>query len=206
MTLDLAAARRYGKQIALPDFGPIGQERVLAAEVALVGSDLAIETCALYLAGAGVQRFRRIGAEGWPGDGAAWEAALEGVALVVRSGFDDDPMLRAAVRRGVPVVVMRAAGDLVDLLALRRHGPCPHQELDLPARPAAEAPEDGAGAVLAGTLAASEALLLLARPGEPPRARHLRLPLGGDEPTVVEIPWAPECFLCGGSGREVTLG
>jgi hypothetical protein len=206
MSLDLGAARRYAKQIALPELGADGQERVLAAEVALAGDDVLIETCALYLVAAGVRRFRRIGGRApgsaalpWPADGAAWEEALRGASLVVRSGLDDDSMVNAAVRLGIPAVVARG-GEHVELLSLRRHGPCPHQPLDVPARPAA--PWQG-GAVLAGALAASEALLLLAHPGEPPRARHLGLPLEGADPIAAEIPWAPECFLCGGQAREV---
>jgi hypothetical protein len=222
MILDVSAARRYGKQIALRDVGSEGQERLLAAEVALAGADLTIETSARYLGGAGVGRFRVIAADGdgshvreaaeavgararalsWPANGEGWEQSLRGTALVVRSGFDDDAMLRAAVRLGIPVVVTRAAAGAVDVLSLRMHGPCAHQELDLPAR-AAVAPVDDGAAVLAGTLAAAEAALVLAHPGQPPRARHLRLPLDGDGPTVGEIPWSPECFLCGGSGSEM---
>jgi hypothetical protein len=216
MSLDLGAARRYAKQIALPELGADGQERVLAAEVALAShrpagggaDDVLVETCALYLAAAGVRRFRRIGGRGtvpgaaalpWPADGAGWEEALRGATLVVRSGLDDDSMVKAAVRLGIPAVVARG-GERVELLSLRRHGPCPHQALDVPGRPAA--PWQG-GAVLAGALAASEALLLLAHPGEPPPARHLALPLEGVDPIAAEIPWAPECFLCGGQAREV---
>jgi hypothetical protein len=222
MNLDVSAARRYGKQIALPDVGSDGQERLLAAEVALAGTDLTIEASARYLGGAGVGRFRVIAADGdasrvreaaeavgararalpWPANGEGWEQALRGAALVVRSGFDDDAMVRAAVRLGIPVVVTRAVGETVDVLSFRINGPCAHQELDLPMR-AAVAPSDDGAAVLAGTLAASEAVLVLARPGQPPRARHLRLPLDGGDPVVADIPWSPECFLCGGSGSEV---
>jgi hypothetical protein len=218
MSLDGAAVRRYGKQIALPEIGSEGQERLLAAEVALVGADLTIATAARYLAAAGVGRFRLIGAGDvgsvigagvsrvdWPAGGAGWEAALRGCAVVVRSGLDEDALLRAAVRLAVPVVVVRAGAGLVDLIALREHGPCPHQELDGPVQAASAPAEDPAAAVLAGTLAASEALLIVAQPGAPPRARHLRLPLDGEEPASADLPWAPECFSCGGNGREVVL-
>jgi len=76
MTLDVPAARRYGKQIALPDVGSDGQERLLAAEVALAGTDLTIETSARYLGGAGVGRFRVIAADG---DGRRVREAAEAV-------------------------------------------------------------------------------------------------------------------------------
>src|SRR6185369_15028292 len=101
----------------------------------LVGSGTALEAAHRYLAGAGVGRFRAIGADQWPaGDG--WVDALRGVTLIVRAGFDDDPMLRAAVRLGVPVVAMRAGPSGADVVSFRRHGPCPHASLDVPARAA----------------------------------------------------------------------
>ena len=56
-------------------------------------------------------------------------------------------------------------------------------------------------AVLAGTLAATEALWRIGRPGDGPRARHLKVGLDA-EPVAQEVPWAPECFLCGGQARE----
>jgi hypothetical protein len=221
VALDLQAVRRFARQIALPEVGGEGQARVLAAEVALAGDGLAMETAARYLGGAGVARFRVIAREPagpvvaaaaavgatarplpWPADGAGWHEALRGCALVVRLGLDDDAMVRAAVRLGIPAVVLRAEADEATVLSLRRQGPCPHQELDLPTR-AADPPAVGAVAVVVGTLAASEALLLLAHPDQPPRARLLRLPLAGGDPVAAELPWSPECFLCGGSGREV---
>jgi hypothetical protein len=199
VALDLAAVRRYSRQIALPDFGAEGQSRLAEAEVVVVGNDLLAETVALYLSGAGVGRLRRIGKENWPA-GEAWLSALKGASLIVRSGFDDDPVLRAAVRLGIPMVAARATAAGVDVLSFREHGPCPHAALDVPSR--AAAPNEG-DAALGGTLAAAEAVWQLGRPGAP-RARHLRLGADG-EPLVQEIPWAPECFACGGQGREASF-
>lgn len=196
--MDLAAVRRYSRQIALPEIGVDGQERILAAEVALVGRGMALETATRYLAGAGVGRFRMI--EELPADGAGWVSALTGATLILRAGFDDDPMLRAAVRLGIPVVVMRG-GEAVDVVSFRHHGPCPHAALDVPVRAADDAGDDGALAVLAGTLAATEALWRIVQPADGPRARHLKLRLDA-EPVAQDIPWSPECFLCGGSARE----
>jgi hypothetical protein len=148
--------------------------------------------------GARVQRLT------WPEDGAGWLAALEGCTLALRSGFDDDALLRAAVRLGVPLLVMRAGPEGVDLLSFRRQGPCPHAALDLPVRAASTPAGDPAAAVVAGTLAAAEAAWRIARPDDPPRARQLRLPASG-APLTQELPWTPECFLCGGSGREAVI-
>jgi hypothetical protein len=169
--------------------------------VVLVGMGMALEAATRYLAGAGVRRFRMIGEGDWPVDGEAWLERLTGATLVVRAGFDDDPMLRAAVRLGIPVVVMRGGQDGVDLVSFRQHGPCPHAALDVPRRAADPMPDDGGLAVLAGTLAATEALWRIARPTDGPRARHLKLAPGA-EPLAQDIPWAPECFLCGGNARE----
>ena len=178
-----------------------GQERLLAAEVALVGAGMALEAAARYLSAAGVRRFRMIGHAEWPADGEGWVEALAGVSLVLRADFDDDPMLRAAVRLGVPVVAMRGGRTGADVVSFRHHGPCPHAALDVPVRPAEPVPEDGGVAVVAGTLAAAEAAWRIARPDEGPRARHLKLALDA-EPVAQDIPWAPECFLCGGQARE----
>jgi hypothetical protein len=196
--VDLASVRRYSRQIALPEIGADGQERLLAAEVALVGRGMALETAARYLTGAGVGRLRRL--DPLP-VGAAWVDALAGVTLILRAGFDDDPMLRAAVRLGIPVVVMRGGTSGADVVSFRHHGPCPHAALDVPARAAEEAGDDGELAVLAGTLAATEVLWRIAQPADGPRARHLKLRPDA-ESLAQEIPWSPECFLCGGSARE----
>lgn len=128
--------------------------------------------------------------------------ALAGASVIVRAGLDDDAMLRAAVRLGIPVVAVRSREDAVDVIAFPRHGPCPHAALDIASQKATQAPTEGTSALLAGTLAATEALWMLADPARLPRARHLRMPLDGGAPTAQDIPWTPECFLCGGAATE----
>ncbi len=179
---------RYARQIALPEVGPEGQAALCGARVLIVGGDLAAETAGTYLSAAGVgsveTRSRTVG------DGAAWLDALGGVDLVVRTDFDDDAMLGAAARLGVPVIVARAEPDRVDLLSFPRRAPDPTAEIDVRARPA-QASADGATGVLAGTLAAAEALAALLRPeGDPPARspRHLRLPVDGGDPLAQDIP------------------
>jgi hypothetical protein len=225
--LDPQAFRRYSRQIALPEVGSLGQARILAAKIALVGHGLAIETAARYLAGAGACCFRSIAGEThlahlasmvaevnpaaraeacpWPFDGSAWVAALEEQTVVLRVGFDDDAMVRAAVRVAVPVVALRIDATSIDMLSLRRHGPCPHLPLDVAATPSHATESDPGIAVVAGALAACEALdIVVGRDGS--RARHLRLVLGPDqEPLAREIPWAPECFVCGGHASEAVI-
>ena len=235
--------QRYLRQIALPEVGPDGQERLAAATIAVAGDsdgDLAAEIAARYLAAGGVGTLRLVGAGAavgaevlcasnpdvivesvaWPdghadadASGAAWLAAIRGVDLVVRSGFDDDPMLRATVRLGVPVVLMRALADRAEVLAVRRQGPCPHVDLAIPRR-RSQGVLDGAAAVLAGTLGAAEALTLIVgrattAGAAPARARHLVVPLvpaaEGGAPRAQDIPWLPECFACGGGASEMVF-
>jgi hypothetical protein len=198
--------------------------------VAVVGDDLTAEIATRALGAGGVGRLRLVRRTGappdlvaaavsgsnpdvqlevrpWPAGGAPWLDVLGGCGLAVRSGFDDDPMLRASVRLGVPVVVARARSAAVDMVSFRRQGPCPHVSLDVPELSAAVAADRGSAAVIAGELAAAEALLLLAGVlgDAPARGRHMRLPLDGGEPRTTDLPWAPECFACGGSGSEMSF-
>lgn len=223
------ALQRLSRQIALPAIGYDGQARIAGATVAVVGDDLAAEIVTRALAAGGVGRLRLVRRTGalprvvaaavassnpdvqlevrpWPAGGAPWLELLDGCAAVVRSGFDDDPMLRAAVRLGIPVVVARARGAAVDVVSFRRHGPCPHTSLDVP-EVAAQVPAEveGAAAVVAGELAAAEVLLLVAGAlaDAPARARLARLALDGGASGTTDLPWAPECFACGGSGAEM---
>src|SRR5450432_2955816 len=151
--MNAATVTRFARQLALPEVGPAGQERLGAARAVVVGDGLAAETAARYLAAAGVGALRIVGGEAslsWdaalrgsnpdvalehaprPADGAAWMAALDGVAIVLRAGFDDDALLPAAIRRAVPLVVLRGDESAADVVSFRRHGPCPHAPLDVP--------------------------------------------------------------------------
>jgi hypothetical protein len=227
--MNVASATRFARQLALPEVGAAGQERLLAARAAIVGDGLAAETAARYLAAAGVGALRLLAApgatEGWdaalrgsnpdvalehaarPADGAGWMEALDGVAIVVRADFDDDALLPAAVRRGVPLVVLRGQEDgdrVADVVSFRKHGPCPHAPLDVPRVAAVPVPE-GAASVVAGTLAAAEALHVLIGRAGAARARLLRVPLDGADAAGQDLPWTPECFACGGSGSEMSF-
>jgi hypothetical protein len=189
--VDTAALQRFSRHVALPEIGLEGQERLAAARVAVAGADLAAEVIARYLAAAGVGTLRLVGGGdvAWPADGAAWVAALAGVDLCVRSGFDDDAMLGAAKRLGIPVVVVRGREATVDLISFPRRAPDAGAPIDAH-RAGAEPPHGGAAAVVAGTLAAAEALHVLAAKRVPGAgARMLRLPLDGGPPQVQYIPW-----------------
>jgi hypothetical protein len=224
LSLSLEQTQRYARQIALPEIGVAGQVRLAESTIALVpgGSasdsepdvrpapvaDPAGDMAALLLAAAGVGRIVRIPP---PGGGAeAWLPALRGSSAVMRFSFEDDPLLRAAVRLGLPAVFGRARVDRVDVVSFRRHGPCPHLPVDLPTRGAAGTDvHPGAAVAVIAALVATELVGILAAPGTGPRARLLRLRLGpggdGEPPLASEIPWAPECFICGGKSQEALL-
>ncbi len=206
---------RYARHIALPEIGPEGQARISAARVVIVGTDLTAETAALYLRAAGVGQLTTVRGETTSssptvrgettsssplpavrgegqgeGSSARWRMLLSNVDLVIRSGFDEDAMAGVAASLGIPVIVVRAQRDAVDLVAFARRPPAPDATV-APARAAAQAPDQGPAAVLAGTLAAAEALNVLVRRREStesaPPIRHLRLPLDGREPLVQAI-------------------
>jgi hypothetical protein len=74
---------RYARQISV--IGEVGQRRIAALEVEVIGSELAAEICALYLAGAGVARL-------WV-DGALVDrvrAANSEVEVIARNGAKPD--------------------------------------------------------------------------------------------------------------------
>jgi hypothetical protein len=183
--LDLA---RHARHITLPEIGPEGQARIAAARVTIVGRDLAAEIAATYLRAAGVEQLSVVDA---PPPGEGWLDALSRADIVVRSGFDDDAMGGVAAGLGLPVVIVRARPDAVDLLSFPRRPVSPGAPADTPFVAAAP-PDEGPSAVLAGTLAATEALHVIAR-GDAARAapdapiRHLRLPLDGRDPLVQAI-------------------
>jgi hypothetical protein len=198
--LNADAVVRYARQIALPEVGPEGQARICDARAVIAGDDLAAETAATYLRAAGVGTVIEL-REHPPGGSLQgsqpashpasidWLAATAGADVVVRSGFDDDALAGAAARQGIALVAVHARPDRVDLLSFPRRAPDTDAPLDVPVRPATFLKDQGAAAVVAGTLAAAEALQrLLRRLDDGPRARHLRLPLDGGEPLVQEIP------------------
>jgi hypothetical protein len=181
---------RYARQIALPEVGPDGQARICAARVAVVGTDLAAETAALYLRAAGVGTVLEARADGVsPYDSFMARRTLEEIDLVVRSGFDDTSMDAVAAQLGLPAIYVRATEAEIDLVAFSGRVPSADAQPDVPFK-AAQPPTNGASAVLAGALAAAEALHVLVREAAgpvPPRIQHLRLPLDGGEPLVQEI-------------------
>ena len=126
---------------------------------------------------------------GGEGQGEGVPAFLSTVDLIVRSGFDDTPLDAEAARLGLPVIAVRATPDAVDMVSMSGRAPSPGAAA-IPFQAAGTPSTNDASAVLAGTLAAAEALQLIVRESSgpfTPRIRHMRLPLDGREPQVQEI-------------------
>jgi hypothetical protein len=93
-------------------------------------------------------------------------------------------------RLGLPVVAARATPDAVDLVVFSGRVPSPDARADVPFKAAETPAANDASAVLAGTLAAAEALQMIVREASgpfTPSIRHLRLPLDGRDPLVQEL-------------------
>jgi hypothetical protein len=229
--MKLGDVQRFSRHVALPEFGPDGQQRVLDAVVAIdVRSDrgMALETAVLYLGNSGVRQFRVLLAEGavaplWlprmqsalpvaqfvttivGTSRSSWDAAFDGCHVVVRGTLPDDVFAEACHRKSVAVVMIQSDGETIDVLSLRPSTPSALSlvpELQrLPSPLLRElTPTEEASSVVAGTLAAAEALWLVA--GRGPRAddcpenadgviRHLRVPISSptERPATHNIPW-----------------
>ena len=133
--MNVAEVQRFARQIALPEVGPDGQTRIAAARVLVTGGGLVAETAVSYLTAAGIGQV--IARAVPPADGEAWLEALAGIDLVVRAGFDDDAMLGAAKRLGLPVIVARATPAQVDVISFPRRAPAPEASLEVPPQAAA---------------------------------------------------------------------
>jgi hypothetical protein len=192
--LGLPEIRRYARQLALPEVGTAGMERLRAARVVVLGGELAGETAVLYLVGAGVGNVAQVAR---PRDLGGWRAALAGADAALHFSLDDDGALSAAEAAGVPLLVGRVSADTVELISFRRHRTCGHAAPAVTSgTPAASDDAPGAAAVLLGTLAASEVLFMLLGP-RAEAAQLLRLPLAGGEPVRAELPWPRPCPVCG---------
>lgn len=147
--------RRYSRHIALPEVGGVGQERLLAARVGVLGEGLAWRAALLYLAGAGVGSLTL--AEGEEGARMAEELKdLNPDAAVSLGDPEAAPLLVAVDAR--PAASRDGTWILAEMgeeaLAVRRvEGAAPP--------PSAPFCRDAAREVLLGALAALEAQRLI---------------------------------------------
>lgn len=171
---------RYSRHILLPEVGGKGQARLLASSVLVCGDGPAAECCAAYLAAAGV-------------DAVAWqgEAAPLFLAGPVASEIDEPSLvveIGAAGPAQVPAIRAAISGDRVTV-ARGRCRDC----LTLAAPVASNSDRAEVGA-LAGSLAATEALLMLSGV-DGIEGRVLELDLASGR---VEQRAAPRCAGCQG--------
>jgi len=210
--LSEAQIERYGRQIILPEVGGRGQERLLAARVALAGAGAAAVAAATLLGRAGVGTLHvSAGAGPLPelspdcrssaGDGAAADVA---VGLLELGAPDDAAPAHGAsfgleaARRPFVLGLLAADRLLVATLVGRPCMRCWGQALaaDLGGERGAEGAAHLAPARLAlGALAASEALRVLLSP--PVLGRLTTIGLGGSAAArdLVTV----GCSCCAGS-------
>jgi adenylyltransferase/sulfurtransferase len=201
-----AQIERYSRQIILPEVGARGQERLLAARVAVTGAGIAAAATVTLLGRAGV------GALDVPDDMPPLpelspdcriaRGPASGEAADVAADFSGDPRASAALgggpqASGRPLVLGALRGARVTVATLVGR-PCIAciAPADVPAG-ADPGPLGGPVALALGALAASEVLRLLLLPGAPGRITTLAVDTGACravEPTPVG-----GCPLCGGS-------
>lgn len=231
--MNLRDAQRFSRHIALPEFGPVGQQRIFDAVVSLVATlegGIGLETVAVYLGASGVRKFRVLVVEGgvlpkwllklqvdFPAAQfetkivgtavSAWSSALMGCDVAVRDSFADDSFTEACRRSAVAAVILRGEEDFVDVLSLRPSSrTIPSTVPSVPPSPqiasSGRSTMNEAAKVVAGTLAATETLWLLAGRTSIPEAnsanddgiiRHLRVPFSSptERPETRNIPWPP---------------
>ena len=214
---------RYSRQIIVPGIGGRGQERLLAAGIAVAGSDELARTVALYTAGAGVGRIEIVSPS------IAWRESLGAdvadlnpdVRIALTDGAGEpafgtahdavfasaEPFQRltriARAAAEAPLVtagIARGAGWLT--VSSGGAGPCPVcAALEQSASAKADGAEHATSAAVLGSLAAVALLRELLGVGERRRrawlsydARSARLEERAAEPK-------PECELCAGDAK-----
>lgn len=202
-----AQVERYSRQILLPEVGGRGQERLLAARVALAGAGRAAAVAATLLGRAGVGALELIGpapalGEPSPDCCVGRHAALAGAPdadVWVASGAD--AALAAALggralAAGRPFVLGTLAGTRVEVATLTGRPCAACYRGDDVAQPA-PAILAAAAELALGALAAAEALLALLSGIGQGRQTSLALGAGG----AVAAPLAPStgCARCGGT-------
>jgi adenylyltransferase/sulfurtransferase len=205
MALSDAQIERYSRQILLPEIGGRGQERLLAARIALAGSGPAAAAAATLLGRAG------IGALDLPDEALALPELSPDCRVERHRRLDDAPppdvsidlsrdavghAARAAARRG-PFLLGTLDGTRASLLTLvgRPCIRCVPAEIIRPATAPDGGPLASSAALALGALAATEALRVLLL--SPRRGRHIVADLATGELETRELEPTATCAACG---------
>lgn len=176
--LDDADIARWSRQILLPEVGGRGQERLLAARIAVVGDGPLAAVARDLLARSGVR------------------AAADGSDVLVAIGAARAALARQAVATGAVLVAatQRRAGGTVWTLVGRPCGAC--LDDDPPAPGPADPALEGIAAQALGALVANEVLCALLVPPTAGRGHRLDLAAGRYEAATPRP--AAACDVCGG--------
>jgi hypothetical protein len=194
MSLTDAQVERYSRQIILPEVGGRGQERLLAARVAIGGGGPSADAAALLLGRAGIGTVELIG----PGGSLDPHSAVDLVLGLYDSiPVDDDTSIDGRPARSP--FVFGAREDSRILVATLIGRPC---VACFGHHPSEGSGDGGRGDLLAapaslalGSLAAIEALRVLLSP--PDRGRLTRLELDRALATATDLDPTEGCILCG---------
>ena len=133
MVLSNSQIERYSRQIIVPRIGGIGQERLLAARVLLVGTIARLESALAYLTGAGVGTIFVRAAQD---NSAAWMPVIERMREL-------NSEVNVAIARAIPdnlTLIMAVVGtdavleDMRELCTVRWNAPVVFARLDRPAK------------------------------------------------------------------------
>jgi adenylyltransferase/sulfurtransferase len=215
---------RYSRQIILPQLGGRGQEALLAASIAIVGSDGLSTAAAMYLVGAGVGRLALSAPTLSAIDGLNPDCRTTVLPSLLTRAFADEvagcdvvlacgPASRiwqtlnaACVAQRTPIVWGATAGSRGLVAMLAGHGPEPscHACVRTQAAQLLSGSDacDGladATAAFVGTLLATEALKMLIGLDPAPAASLLMYDAGAGAIDKVAFNRDPGCPACGAS-------
>lgn len=197
MALDDERIERYSRQLILAEVGPRGQERLLAARVAVVGTGVAAERVVAYLAAAGV---------GWIAcapelaacvDPATRDVMVASVADAERDGVDAAVVVSETIAGAADgVASWQPSGAPTFWIAAGRAGattPCPRCATSATAATPAPGELAAVRDMLLATVVATETVKTLLAIGTTLRGRVLAYDPANASITTEEVTSQPGC-------------
>jgi molybdopterin/thiamine biosynthesis adenylyltransferase len=199
--LDDLQVERYSRQLVLPEIGPAGQERLLAARVAIIGAGDAARRTLGYLAAAGVGKIAALPALDFIADPGQTDVTVEPLAASTDLTLFDAAVLAEEGGVGLPRARRNfwiAGGRAAEI------PPCPACAAAAlppvsPVSPELESLRDG----LLGTVVATEVMKALLDLGVPLRGHVLSYEPENAVLATSVVPPRRGCGVCSTrSGRE----